>query len=98
MWATGGPLLLELPNTLPDPICRERGAMPTTLLVLRILVISCLVVPSLATPCLATDDPVATTFWTTGSALMPGWGLYPNIPRYGRSEVLETRQLGEQDG
>lgn len=28
------------------------------------------------------------SLWTTGSALMPGWGLYPNPNEYGGSKVL----------
>ena len=38
------------------------------------------------TSCRANDQTVS--IWTTGSALMPGWGLYPNGTTYGGTEVL----------
>ncbi|MCF7855375.1 MAG: DUF4091 domain-containing protein [Candidatus Pacebacteria bacterium] len=31
------------------------------------------------------------TLWTTGDALMPGWGLYPNGTKYGGTPVLGKR-------
>ena len=49
-------------------------------------IVACLAIPGLAMPCSAFDESV--TIWTTGRALMPGWGLYPNGTRYGGSEVL----------
>ena len=55
----------------------------------KILAIGCLSALSLATLCLASDDSTKKeTLWTTGSALMPGWGLYPNVTKYGGSELL----------
>ena len=55
----------------------------------KTLAIGCLAALSLAAPCLARDDsPKKQTLWTTGSALMPGWGLYTNSARYGGSELL----------
>ena len=45
----------------------------------------------LAVPCAASDEHAGAkskTLWTTGSALMPGWGLYPNSAQHDGSEVL----------
>ncbi|MBI3921476.1 MAG: hypothetical protein HY318_08680, partial [Armatimonadetes bacterium] len=34
------------------------------------------------------SQETATTIWATGSALMPGWGLYPNGSEYGGTKPL----------
>ena len=85
--------LLSFPSLLSRPTFyyflvamdfrRQSGTMFREFWATMRLLIAYLAVFSSAATGLATDESVPITLWTTGSALMPGWGLYPNGERYG---------------
>ena len=59
------------------------GVLTCTVAVMALAEVS-LAVDETATP----TGKVGETVWTTGDALMPGWGLYPNADEYGDTKPL----------